>query len=132
MQISEHMRTPRTEIIHKELSYEIVGFLYKVHDVLGRYAREKQYGDLFEHMLREHGVAFEREKAISRTGADVNKADFFIDNKVIVELKVKPMINSTDYYQVKRYLEFAGIKLGLLVNFRQKYLNPKRILNANI
>lgn len=36
MQTYELMRTPRTEIIHKELSYKIVGLLDKVHDILGR------------------------------------------------------------------------------------------------
>lgn len=130
MQIYKQMRTPQTNIIYKELSYEIVGILYKVHDELGRYALEKQYGDLLERYLKDRKIQYVREKKITKTGEDVNRADFVIDDKIIVELKAKPVIGTTDYYQVKRYLEFANLKLGILVNFRQKYLSPKRVLNS--
>jgi GxxExxY protein len=113
------------------LSYKIVGLLYKVHDELGRNAREKQYGDLFEKLLKENGVNYEREKAISKTGDDKNKADFVIDDSIVVELKARPGLSKPDYYQLKRYLEFANLKLGILVNFSHKYLYPKRIINSN-
>lgn len=132
MQIYKLMRTPQIDIIHKELSYKIVGMLYKTHDLLGRYAREKQYGDIFQKILQENDISHEREVLISKTGADINKADFIIENKVLVELKAKPVIGQEDYYQVKRYLSFADLKLGLLVNFRQKYLSPKRVLNSGV
>lgn len=36
------------EIIQKELSYKIVGLLFKTDDELGRYASERQYGDLLD------------------------------------------------------------------------------------
>ncbi|MBI5401519.1 GxxExxY protein [Candidatus Wolfebacteria bacterium] len=119
------------EIIYKELSYELGGIFYKVHDELGRYAREKQYGDLLEKFFNEKGIKFEREKIISKTGNDINKADFIVNNSIIIELKVKPIITTEDYYQVKRYLEFTNLRLGMVVNFRQKYLKPKRIINSN-
>lgn len=133
--IHEHMRTPRiygVHIIHKELSYVIVGILYKVHDALGRYAREKQYSDLIEKYLREKNISYEREKKLSAVGDDTNRADFIIDNKIILEVKVIPLISREEYYQLQRYLRIAGVKLGILVNFRQKYLKPKRILNSEI
>ncbi len=118
------------EIIYKELSYELGGIFYKVHDRLGRYARENQYGDLIEEYLKEKGIKYEREKLISMTGSDKNKADFIIDNALIIELKVRPTIIVDDYYQIKRYLEFANLRLGIIVNFRQKYLKPKRVINS--
>lgn len=39
------------KIIHKELSYKITGLLFKVHTELGRYCREKQYGDALEKLF---------------------------------------------------------------------------------
>ena len=126
------MGIPHTtkEIIYKELSYKIVGILFKVHDELGRFAKEKYYADLFESLLKENKINYEREKRISKTGLDISKADFIIDAKIIVELKAKPVISKDDYYQVKRYLEFTNLRLGLLVNFSHKYLSPKRIINS--
>lgn len=59
-----------------------------------------------------------------------NKVDFLIDGKVIVELKAKRCITRDDYYQVQRYLRGADLRLGLLVNFRDRYLKPKRVLNS--
>jgi len=51
---------------------------------------------------------------------------------MIVDFKAKRLITKDDYYQMQRYLKSANIKLGLIVNFRQKYLKPKRILNNDI
>ena len=116
-------------IIYKDLGYKVGGIFYKVQDTLGLYAREKQYGDLLEKLLKEEKIDYEREKLISKTGDDINKADFIIENKMIVELKAKPFLTREDYYQVQRYLEFANLLLGIIVNFRQKYLKPKRIIN---
>ena len=129
------MLTPRTfrdDIIHKELSYSLNGVLYKVHDELGRYAHERQYCDLIERYLKEKGISHEREKHISLAGIDRNRADFIIDSKIILEVKTTDFLTREHYYQVRRYLEGAKMKLGILVNFRQRYLTPKRILNPMV
>jgi 1-deoxy-D-xylulose-5-phosphate reductoisomerase len=118
------------DIIHKELSYKINGILFKVHDELGRYAKEKQYGDLFAMHLEKEKINFTREKNISRTSVDNNRADFIIENSIVVEFKAKSFITKEDYYQVKRYLEIINLKLGIIANFRQKFLKPKRVLNS--
>lgn len=126
------MLIPRKEIelILPGLSYKIVGCCFKVHDVLGRYALESQYSNLLAKIFEENKLIFEKEKNLSKTGDDVNRADFIVDNSIVLELKAKPFISKDDYYQVRRYLELANLKLGLIVNFRQKHLNPKRILNS--
>ena len=125
------MRTLRTDnkIIYKELSYKIVGLLYKTHDELGRYARESQYGHFLEQLLKENNICYEREKVLLVADVCKNKADFIIDDKIILELKVRPAVIRDDYYQIQRYLQASNLKLGLLINFRQKYLSPKRIIN---
>jgi GxxExxY protein len=122
------------EIIHKELSYTINGLLFKVHNELGRYCREKQYGDAFEKLLITGGVEFEREKAVPIEMIDnqgTNKVDFIVDNKIVLEFKVKPFVLKEDYYQTQRYLQASGHKLGFIVNFRNKYLKPIRIIRIN-
>ena len=122
------------EIIHKELSYRINGLLFKVHNELGRYCREKQYADAFENLLRIENVEFEREKAFPLEIIDnkfTNKADFVIEDKVILEFKAKPLILKEDYYQTQKYLQVSGHKLGFIVNFRNRYLKPIRVIRIN-
>jgi hypothetical protein len=46
-------------------------------------------------------------------------------------LKAKPIISKDDYFQMRRYLVSYKKKLGLVINFRQVYLRPKRILNKD-
>ena len=117
-------------LIYPELSYKITGILFKVHNELGRYCKEKQYQDIIEEILRNKNIRFEREKEIPISPKiSGNRIDFIIDNKIILECKAKPIITKQDYYQILRYLEASNIKLGLLVNFRNNYLRPKRILN---
>ena len=55
-----------------------------------------------------------------------NLPDFIIDNEIVLDLKAKRIITKEDYFQMKRYLSASGKRLGLIVNFRQKYISPKR------
>ena len=57
------------------------------------------------------------------------KSDFVCYDKIIVELKSTPMIYKKDMDQVLNYLKATHHKLGLLVNFGEKSLTYKRILD---
>jgi GxxExxY protein len=58
-----------------------------------------------------------------------NIPDFVIEDKIIVDIKAKTLITKEDYFQMCRYLASYDRNLGIIVNFRQKYLYPKRIIN---
>lgn len=117
-----------SKLIYPELSYVITGICFAVHNELGRYCREKQYGNLMEEKLNEIKLPFKREFTIGDTG---NIVDFLIDNKIILEFKVKQLILKEDFYQIQRYLQASGIKLGLIINFRNRYLKPIRIIRID-
>ncbi len=112
-------------LIFKDLSYKIIGVLFSTHNELGQFAREKQYGDVTERIFKEKGISVKREVVIGNSG---NILDFIIENNVILELKAKRIITKEDYFQTQRYLQETGLKLAILVNFRDKYIKPKRIL----
>jgi len=122
----------KNKIIQKELSYKIVGILFQVHDNLGRYCREKQYGDLLEKLLIEKGIKFKREYPIIIENKKTYFVDFYIEDILLLDIKCKLFITKDDYYQMRRYLEFCNLELGIIVNFRNKYLQPKRILNPKL
>lgn len=115
------------KLLYPELSYTLNGLCYAVHNEIGRFALEKQYCNLLEQKLIQNNITYQRELIVGDSG---NRLDFLIDNKLIMEIKAKPFLNTDDYYQVQRYLQNLDIGLGLLVNFRSKYLKPRRILKS--
>ena len=121
-------KTINEKVIYPELSYVITGVLFSTHNELGEYAREKQYGDLIESKLKEIKMSYKREIAISDSG---NILDFIIDNKIALELKSVRIITKDNYRQIQNYLQQTGLKLGILVNFRSKYLKPVRIIRID-
>ncbi|MBD3248197.1 GxxExxY protein [Candidatus Falkowbacteria bacterium] len=126
----------RREIIYKDLSYKINGLLFKTQNQLGRYRNEKQYGDYFENLLKENGIKYIREAKLPESFEGEKKGrnicDFIIENKIIIELKTVSFINKDHYFQLKRYLASSGLILGMLINFRQVCLTPRRILNNEL
>jgi GxxExxY protein len=125
----------KNKIFYPDLSYKINGILYKVHNRLGRYCNEKQYGDMIEEFLRKETIKFEREKILPKMFEEEkegrNKVDFLIEEKIVLEIKAKTIIEKYDYYQIMRYLKILNKKLGLLVNFRNRYLRVKRVINPD-
>lgn len=118
------MRTYK-DILYPELSYDIFGILFEVHNNIGRYAKEIQYSNLLEKILLTNNINCKRELTI---GDSQNRIDFLIDDKIILEIKAKQSLQGKDYTQLQRYLQEGTIDLGILVNFRQRYLSPKRII----
>ncbi len=123
------MIIPGAKIIHANISYTITGICFEVHNELGRFAKEKHYGDLFEEKLRNKSITYIREFKIEKTG---DKVDFLIDGEIVIEIKAKNIILKNDYYQTQRYLHSLNKKLALLVNFRNRYIKPIRVLNADV
>jgi len=126
----------RRDIIYQELSYKITGLLFETQNFLGRYRNEKQYGDFLENLLKEKNVHYKREERLDKSfpgeKSGRNICDFIIEDKIIVELKTIGFLDKESYFQIKRYLASSNLILGILVNFRQKYLKPRRILNSEL
>lgn len=61
------------------------------------------------------------------------RADFLIDNKLLIELKSVEALADVHYRQVQTYLKLSDTKIGLLVNFNVSYLKDgiKRIINSS-
>ena len=117
------------KVLFPELSYLLVGILFSVHNEIGPYAREKQYNDLIEIKLKESKIPYKREFVIADSG---NILDFLINNKIILETKSTRIITKEHYRQIQNYLQVTGIKLGILVNFSNRYIKPIRVLRMDI
>lgn len=123
-----------TNLLYKELSFDINGILFDVHNSIGKFANERQVNDEIEKLLQTKNIHYIREWQILIADHEANKeyhrADFLIDSKIILEIKYKKFLTKQDYDQTKRYLNAAQISLGILVNFRDNRIYPKRALNS--
>mgnify|MGYP001558221896 CR=1 FL=1 len=123
--VSQISFNKESKLIYPELSYLLTGACFDVHNGMGRFGREKQYADSLEEKLIALNVPYKREFRIGGSG---NIIDFLVGEKIVLEIKARPALNKEDYYQLQRYLQRIGLKLGMLVNFRSRYLKPIRII----
>ena len=125
-----------SKVIFPELSYKICGLCFKVHNKLGRFRNEKQYADALEDILKESKISHIRELPLPDSFNGERKRrnipDFIIENKIVVDFKAKRIITKEDYFQMRRYLASSKYRLGIIINFRQKVLSPKRVLNTEM
>ncbi|MBM6992271.1 MAG: GxxExxY protein [Prevotella sp.] len=127
------METHQDNYLYQEESYKIIGAALNVHKSLGCGFLEAVYGDALEIEFAQQGIAYEREKRINieYKGYQLNHqycADFVCFGKIIVELKALDQVNNQHYSQVINYLKASKMKLGILLNFGEVTLKPKRII----
>ena len=123
------------EILFKEESYQIIGSCMKVHRALGCGFLESVYQEALAKQFVIDNIPFEQEKLIHVYFNDEKldkffRADFLCFGKIIVELKAKPFIHMDFIDQARNYLKSTRLQLGLLVNFGEKSLTYKRVLNS--
>ena len=54
------------KLLFKDLTYQIRGILFLVHNELGRFRNEKQYGNAFEQKLKDEKIDYERENFVTK------------------------------------------------------------------
>lgn len=58
------MNFSEPQLIYPELSYQLNGILFTVHNERGRYCNESQYADAVEKSLKMYSLTYEREKIL--------------------------------------------------------------------
>jgi GxxExxY protein len=118
--------------LYKDLTYKIIGALYEVHKELGNVHKEIIYHKALATELNNRHIPFVEETAIDvkYKGKKIGlyRPDFIIDEKVILEIKVAPMITKAMQDQVYYYVKGTKYKLLLLANFGTTKLGIKRLI----
>jgi GxxExxY protein len=116
-----------------DITYKINGCAMKVHNVLGNGFREVIYQRCLEIELKRAGLEFVREieQKIFYEGNYVGtrRADFIIENDIIVELKAVINLEDVHLAQAKNYLVAYNKPVGLLINFGSTSLQFKKVFN---
>jgi GxxExxY protein len=121
-----------------ELSYVIVSAAVEVHKTLGGPGLfESVYEEALSWELSDRGLLVERQKDIpirykGLLLSNPLRLDILVNQLVIVECKSTIEHNTIFETQTLTYLRLTGLKLGLVINFGEKFVKNciRRIVNG--
>jgi len=113
------------------LTYSIIGCAMKVHNTLGNGFQEVIYQRCLALELEKKHIKFARELEMpiyyEDTEVGTRRADFVIEEKVLVEIKAVIKLEDVHLAQALNYLQAYRIDIGLLINFGSNSLEYKRL-----
>lgn len=122
-----------TDYKYKDITEKIIGSAMRVHAVLGNGFQEVIYQRALELEMEEAGLRFTRELSmpIYYKGRNIGerRVDFFVEEKIMVELKAIIQLEKVHLAQAKNYLEAYNVQVGVLINFGSISLEFKRLEN---
>jgi GxxExxY protein len=126
------MATNNTNIIYKDLSYQIMGAIFEVHKELGPGFLESVYEKALLLELTSRGMKVEVEKAFDLTYKEkkvgTHRLDLIVEDKIVVELKTIERFAPHHTAQLLSYLKASGHRLGILVNFSRAKVESRRVV----
>ncbi len=123
-------------MLHEDLTRRIIGCAMEVHKRLGNGFQEVIYQRALQVEMNFVGLSFEREMEMAifyrETEIGTRRVDFFVEGKVMVELKAIVKLEDVHLAQAMNYLEAYKMEIGLLLNFGAKSLEFKRVHNNKL
>ena len=121
---------------YEDITGKIIRCAMTVHSTLGNGFQEVIYQRALAIEMKLNGLQFEREKELPvyyrNQEIGTRRADFFVENCIMVELKALIKLEDAHLAQAKNYLEAFQMEVGLLINFGGKSLEFKRVHNNKI
>jgi len=118
--------------MYENLSEKIRQASYEVHKYFGTGFLEKVYENSLKYKLEKINLEVYQQYPIPVYYEEIKVgeyfADLFIDQKIILELKVASTLDKIHFAQLKHYLKATGVRLGILINFGNNKLQFKRVI----
>ncbi len=110
------------ELLHSDLTYEIIGACFEVYREKGSGFVEPVYQECLEAELELRKIPFVAQQPLileykGRPLRSKYQPDLICYEKIIVELKAVSCLTDEHRAQLQNYLKATGMRLGLLVNF---------------
>ncbi|MGY3054813.1 GxxExxY protein [Pedobacter sp. UYEF25] len=120
------------DYLDSELTGKIIGCAMEVHKHLGNGFQEVVYQRALSIELSLQRISHEREKEmpLKYKGHDIGtrRVDFFVSEKIMVEIKAVIRLEDVHLAQAINYLEAYHMEIGLLINFGSPSLQFKRVM----
>ncbi len=117
----------------ENLTYAVIGCAMKVHNTLGPGFQEVIYQRCLAIELERVNLNFAREQEhviyYETIEVGTRRADFVIENRIVVELKAVVNLEDVHLAQAKNYVVAYDFPNGLLINFGARSLQYKLLFN---
>lgn len=118
-----------------ELTGKIIGSCMEVHRILGNGFQEVIYQRALAIEMNRKQISYSREHEmqIFYKGEDIGtrRVDFFVEGKIMLELKAIIRLEDVHLAQAINYLEAYNMDIGLLINFGARSLEFKRVMKPS-
>lgn len=123
----------RNDLIYPDLSYQIIGCAYEVFNAIGGGHKEIVYQRAMAVALKAKGLNFTEQHyypvKFNNVVVGKNFFDFYVEEKIVVEIKSASRFTKSNYDQVVNYLNVSDMKLALLISFGAEEVRCKRLVN---
>lgn len=120
---------------HEDLTRKIIGCAMKVHSTLGNGFQEVIYQRALAIEMEKQELHYQREMEMNIYYDDIcignRRVDFFVEEKIMVELKAIIKLEEVHLAQAMNYCQAYNLPVGLLINFGARSLEFKRVYNVN-
>ena len=120
------------EYLYHDLSRLVIGAAIEVHRMLGPGFLKNVYEKALAHEFTLRQIPFSSQLWVSVQYKDITvgkyRADFVVDDKIIMEIKASSALVAKHDAQALHYLAATGLRLALLLNFGAASLQIKRII----
>ncbi len=123
-------------MLYEDITKKIIAAAMKVHTTLGNGFQEVIYQRAMEIEMPYENLSFIREMEMPifyrEEQIGTRRVDFFVEDKIMLELKAVIKLEDVHLSQAMNYLEAYKMEIGLLINFGARSLEFKRVHNNKI
>lgn len=117
------------------LTYKVIGCAMRVHSVLGNGFQEVIYQRALSIEMKDNSIDHMREVEMEifykKIRIGKRRVDFFVENRILLELKAVIELEEAHLAQAMNYCQVCNLPYGLLINFGARSLEYKRVYNFN-
>jgi len=119
---------------YDSLTETIIGCAYKVGSALGYGYLEKVYENSLVIELMASGLKTSQQQSVKVCYEGQVVGDYFVDlmveDEIVIELKAGKALDESHLAQCLNYLKATQKSLGMLINFGEKKVTVKRVVNG--
>ena len=124
--------TNKKEYPYNDLTEKLIGYSFDVFRQIGGKHPEKFYQEAYKNKLQDNEIEYQKENycKLEVDGKRIGyiRMDFLVENKVVVEFKVREELYNKDVAQILSYMRIKSIPVGLILLVTNSGIRVRRFV----